>query len=74
MDSSIPTKMAISIPKSLGISKHMGKNSRGTKLEDLRTPDRVEAATALVEHRLPPTQQVGGTRRRVIVIVEGKIK
>ena len=43
-------------------------------MEDLRTPDRVEIATVLVEHRLPPTQQVGGTRRRVIVIVEERTK
>ena len=74
MVSSIPSKMAISIHTSLGISIPMGKNSRGTKVEDRRTPDRVETAAALVEHRLPPTQQVGGTRRRVIVIVEGIIK
>ena len=71
MHNSIPSKMAINIPTSLGISIPIGKNSRGTKVEDRRTPDRVETATALVDHRLPPTQQVGGPRGRVIGIAEG---
>ena len=45
-----------------------------TMMGELLTQDRVETATAMVEHRLPPTQQVGGTRRRVIVTVEGRTK
>jgi hypothetical protein len=41
------------------------EHSLGTKMELNLTLRRVASETARVEHRLPPSQQVGGTRRGV---------
>ena len=48
-------------------------NRVDTIIEKTTTSDRVEAAAALGELRLPPTKQVGGTRRRVTAIAQGGI-
>ena len=44
------------------------EHSLGTKMELNLTFQRVASETAKVEHRLPPRQQVGGTRRGVTVV------
>ena len=44
------------------------EHSLGTKLKLNLTLQRVASETAKVEHRLPPRQQVGGTRRGVTVV------